>query len=203
VSQRGRHSGARSGGNLSHLFRVCLGVPCQRMSQESVGRDDELGVGIATHAVNGAGRTSAHGIRVATWMLGGDGDGTIGAAHDGAIVIEWIRTAEVDDEASVLRTAHKSDRGSDFDTESFVGLGVGNARGSGGVRALVALDVDGARRRGGTASVGRGTNAGRIRNRANVAFDFLLGVAASDEVGQQKRQHEQTTESYKIAISLH
>ena len=79
------------------------------VSRELVSRDDELGVGIATHTVNGAGRASAHGIRVATWMLGGDGDGTIGAAHDRAFVIEGIGVPKSDDEASVLRTAHKRD----------------------------------------------------------------------------------------------
>jgi hypothetical protein len=173
------------------------------VSRELVSRNDELGVGVATHAVNGAGRASAHGIRVATWMLGDDGDGSIGAAHDRPFVIEGIRAAEVDDEACVLRTAHEGDGGSDFNAEGFVLLGVGDARFCGCVGTLAAPDVDGAGRRSGAACVGGCTNAGGIGSGANVALDFLLGVAASDEVGQQKRQHEQTTESYKIAISLH
>ena len=101
------------------------------VSRELVSRDDELGVGIATHAVDGAGSASANGVGVAAGMLGGNGDGTIGAAHDGAIVIEWIRAAEVDDEASVLRTAHKGDRGADFNAEGFVRLGIGDVGGSG------------------------------------------------------------------------
>src|SRR5260370_18789754 len=173
------------------------------MCRELVSGNDELGGGIATHAVDGAGGTSTNGVGVAAGMLSSDGDGTIGPTHDGTFVIKGIGAAEVDDEASVLRTAHKGDRGADFNAEGFVGLGVGNIGGSGRVGTLAALDVDGARRGSGTAGVRRGTNASSIRSRANVAFDFLLGVAASDDVGQQKRQHEQTTESYKIAINLH
>ncbi len=173
------------------------------MSRELVGGDDELGVGIAAHAVNGAGSTSANGVGVATGMLGGDGDGTIGAAHDSALVIEGIGVAEIDDKAGVFRATHKGNSRANFNAKRFVGLGVGNARRSGGVGALVALDVDGAGRRGGAASVGRGANAIRIGGRANVAFDFLFGVAASDEVGQEKRQDEQTTESCEIAMNLH
>ena len=64
------------------------------VSRELVSRDDELGVGIATHAVDGAGSASANGIGVAAGMLGGDGDGTVGAAHDRAFVIEGIGAAE-------------------------------------------------------------------------------------------------------------
>lgn len=203
MSQRGRHSGARTGGNLSHLIRVCLGVPSRGMSQELVSGDDELRVGIAAHAVDCACGASTDGVSVAAGMLGGNGDGTISATHDRALVVKWIGAAEVNDEAGILGTAHERDARSNFNAERFVRLGVGNVGRSGGVRALVALDVDGARRRGGAASVGRGANAGRIGSRAHVAFDFLLGVAASDEVGQQKRQHEQTTESCKIAIDLH
>jgi hypothetical protein len=92
-------------------------------------------------------------------MLSGDGDGTVGATHDGTLVVKGIGVAEVNDEARVFRATRKGYGGADFNAESFVGLGAGNARGGGGVRALVALDVDGARRRGGAASVARGANA--------------------------------------------
>jgi hypothetical protein len=132
------------------------------MSRELVGGNNELSVGVAAHAVDGAGSASANGIGVTARMLGGNGDGTISAAHDRAFMVKGIGAAEVNDEARVLGTAHKRDAGSNFNAEGFVGLGVGNARGSGGVRALVALDVDGARRRGGTASVGRGANTSGI-----------------------------------------
>jgi|SRR6516164_6011600 len=165
------------------------------MSRELVGGNDKLRVGVAAHAVDSACGASTDGVSVAAGVPGGNGDRTIGAAHDRAFVIKGIGAAEVNDEAGVLGTAHEGDAGSDFNAERFVGLGVGNIRRSGGVRPLVTLDVDGAGRGGGAASVGLGATAGRIGRRTNVAFDFLLGVAASDEVGQQKRQKEQTAES--------
>jgi hypothetical protein len=88
-------------------------------------------------------------------MLGDHGDGSIGTAHDRPFVVEGIRAAEVDDEACVLGTAHEGDRGSDFNAEGFVLLGVGDARFCGCVGTLAAPDVDGARRGSGTAGVQR------------------------------------------------
>ena len=173
------------------------------VTRELVSRDDELGVGIAAHAVDGAGSASANGAGVAAGMLGDHGDGSIGAAHDRPFVVKWIGAAEVNNEAGILGTAHERDASSNFNAEGFVLLGVGDARFCGCVGTLAAPDVDRAGRRRGSACVGNCTNASRIRSRANVAFDFLLSVAASDEVGQQKRHHEQTTESYKVAINLH
>jgi hypothetical protein len=69
---------------------------------ELIGRDDELRVGVAAHGVDGAGGASANGVGVAAGMLRDDGDGTVGAAHDGTFVIEGIGVAEVNDEAGVF-----------------------------------------------------------------------------------------------------
>jgi len=121
-----------------------------------------LRVGVAAHAVDRAGSASANGIGVAAGMLCGNADGTISATHDRAFVVKWVGAAEVNDEAGILGTAHERDARSNLDAERFVGLGVWNVGRSGGVRPLVALDVDGASRRGGAARVGRGANAGRI-----------------------------------------
>ncbi len=79
-----------------------------------------MGVGVAAHAVDGAGRASSDGVAVATGMLGRDGNGAIRSSYDRAIVIEWIGAAIVDHEARVLRTAHKGDAGSHLHTECFV-----------------------------------------------------------------------------------
>jgi hypothetical protein len=166
-----------------------------RLSRELVGGNDELGVSVAAHAVDGAGNASAHGVGVAAGMLGGDGDRPIGTTYDGTFVVEGIGAAEVDDEASVLRTAHKGNGGPNSNAEGFIGLGVRNARGRSGIGAPAALDVDGAGRGSGAARVGCGTNTGRIGSRADVALDFLLGVLANDESSQEKRQDQQTTKN--------
>jgi len=136
----------------------------ERSSEESIGGNDELGVGLATHAVDGAGGASANRVGVTAGMLGDHSDGTIRTAHDGALVIEGIGAAEVNDEAGVLRGAGEGDGGANFDAEGFVRLGVGNARGRGGIGPLAAPDVDGAGRGGRTASVRRAANTGRIGN---------------------------------------
>jgi hypothetical protein len=172
-------------------------------NSKSIGGNDELSVGVAAHAVDGAGGASSDGIGIAAGMLGGDGDGTIGTTHDDTVVIEGIGGAEVDDEAGVFGAAHKGDGGAHFNAEGFVGLSAGNARGRGGIGSPAALDVDGAGRGSGAASVRCGTNAGRICSGANVALDFLFGVLANDETSQEKRQDEQTTENCQIAINLH
>jgi len=175
----------------------------RRLSRELVGRNNELGVRIAAHAINGSGDASSDGVGVAAGMLGGDCDRAIGTSYDGAFVIEGIGSTEVDDEPGVLRTAHKSNSGPCFNAEGFVGLGVGNARGRSGIRAPAALDVDGAGRGSRTAGVGCGTNTSRIRSRADVALNFLFSVLADDETGQKERQEKQTEENCKIAAKLH
>ena len=166
-----------------------------RNERELVSGNDQLGVGVAAHPVDGAGGASADGVGVAAGMLGGEGNGAIRAAYDGALVIEGIGSAEVDDEAGVLGTARKCDGGAHLNTEGFVGLGIGNARGRGGIGTPATPDVDGAGRGSGTARVGCGTNTGPIGSRADVALDFLRGVLANDEISQQKWQDEQTTKS--------
>jgi hypothetical protein len=70
-------------------------------------------------------------------MVGDDGDGAVGATHDGALAIEGIGAAEIDDKAGVLRATHKGNSRADFNAESFVGLGVGNARRSCGWRIVI------------------------------------------------------------------
>ena len=136
-------------------------------------------------------------------MLGDHGDGTIGAAHDGAFMVKGIGTTEVNHEAGVFGATHKSDCGADLNAEGLVGLGIGDARGSGGVGALVALDVYGAGRRDGAASVGSGANAGGIGGLADVILDFLFAVLANNKTGHEKRQNEHTSENCEIAVNFH
>src|SRR6516162_11516253 len=94
------------------------------VTRELVSRDDELGVGIAAHSVDGAGSASANGVGVAAGMLGDHGDGSIGTAHDRPFVVKWIGAAEVNNEAGILGTAHERDASSNFNAEGFVLLGV-------------------------------------------------------------------------------
>ena len=155
---------------------------------ELVSGNDQLGVGVAAHPVDGAGGASADGVGVAAGMLGGDDNGAIRAAYDSAFMIEGIDGAEADNKAGVLGTARKCDGGAYLNTEGFVGLGIGNAGGRGGIRTPATSDVDGAGRGSGTARVGCGTNTGPIGSRAGVALDFLRGVLANDEISQQKWQ---------------
>jgi hypothetical protein len=136
-------------------------------------------------------------------MFGDDGDGSISAAHDGAFVVEGIGAAEVDHEAGVFGTAHEGYGGSDFNAEGFVLLGIWNARFCGGEGALAAPDIDRARRRSGATGVGGGTNTGGIGGGADVVFNFLFGVLADDEAGEEKRKNQETTENCKVAVHLH
>jgi len=106
--------------------------------------NDELGFGVATHALNGAGGASAYGIDIAAGTLCDDGDGAVAATQNESFVIEWIGAYEVDDKAGILRTASEDDRGADFNAESRVRLGLGNAGGRGRI-GVPAPDVDGAR----------------------------------------------------------
>ena len=85
-----------------------------------VSRNDQLGVGVATHPVDSAGRASPDRVRVATGMLGGDGNGAIRAAYDCTLVIKRVGAAVVDHEARVLGTTHKGDAGAHFNAEGFV-----------------------------------------------------------------------------------
>jgi hypothetical protein len=188
-----------------HEYRQLSSRPAsRRLSRELVGRNNELGVRIAAHAIDGSGDASSDRVGVAAGMLGRDCDRAIGTSYDGAFVIEGIGTTEVDDEPGVLRTAHKSNSGPCFNAEGFVGLGVGNARGRSGIGAPAALDVDGAGRGSRTAGVGCGTNTSRIGSRADVVLNFLFfGVLADDETGQKERQDKQTEENCKIAVKLH
>jgi hypothetical protein len=57
------------------------------MSRELIGGNDELGVGLAARAVDGAGGASASRVGVTAGMLGDHGDRAI-RAHDGALVIQ-------------------------------------------------------------------------------------------------------------------
>lgn len=162
-----------------------------------------MSFGVAAHAIDRAGGASADRIRVATWMFGGDGDGTIGATNDRTFVGKRIRLAEVNDEASVFGTGGESDGGADFNAEGFVGLGVGDTRSSGCVSASATPDIDGARRGSGTTSVGLRANACEIGCRANVILDILFGLLANVWTSQEKRQDEQTGDCNKITISFH
>jgi len=172
-------------------------------SRELVGGNDELGVGIAAHAVDGAGSASTNRIGVAAGMFGDDSDGTIRTAHDGTLVIEGIGAAEVNNEAGILGSAHESDAGANFNAEGFVFLGTGNAWGRGGVGTLAALYVDGTGRRSRATGVSRGANASGIGSRTDVVLDFVFGVLAIDEASQEQRKDEQTAENSKIAVNLH
>src|ERR1700739_1927885 len=114
-------------------------------------------------------------------MLGGDGNRAIGAAKNGAWVVEGIGVPEVDDEPSVLGTGHESHACAHLDTKCFVGLGVRNARRRRSVGTPAPPDVDGAGSGGGTTRVRHGTNTSGIRSRADVALDFLRSVPASKD----------------------
>src|ERR1700739_2497682 len=107
-------------------------------------------------------------------MLGGHGNGTIGAANDGTFVIKGVGAAEVDDEAGIPRITHKGDGGTNLDAEGFVGLGVGNARRRGCIGTPASPDVDGAGRGRGTARVRPDANTFGVGSRAYVALNFLL-----------------------------
>lgn len=106
-------------------------------------------------------------------MLSSDGEGTIGATHDGTFVIKGIAAAENHDEARVFgATRHRGDGRADFN--SLVGLGVGSARRSGGIDPLAALDVDGARRGSGTAGVRRGQMLAGLDTQTDVGSRALV-----------------------------
>ena len=62
-------------------------------------------------------------------MLGGYGDGPIGTAHDGALVVKGIGGAEIQDKPRVLGRASEGEGGASLDAEGFVGLGAGDTRG--------------------------------------------------------------------------
>ena len=68
-------------------------------------------------------------------MLGGDSNGAIGPANDGAWMVEGIGAAEVDDESCVLGTGHEGYAGANFNAERFVGFGVRNAWRRGSARS--------------------------------------------------------------------
>jgi hypothetical protein len=55
---------------------------------KSIGGNDELSISIAAHAIDRAGGASSDGVGVTAGMLCRDGDGAIGAADDGTLVIE-------------------------------------------------------------------------------------------------------------------
>ena len=95
-------------------------------------------------------------------MLRGDSNRAIGAANDGAWVVEGIGAAEVDDESSVLGTGHEGHAGPNFNAECFIGLGVRNARRRGCIGTPTSSDVDGAGRGRGTTRVRFRTNTGGI-----------------------------------------
>jgi hypothetical protein len=73
----------------------------RRIGRQLIGGNDELGVSIAAHAVNGAGGASSNCVSVAAGMLSGDGDGAIRAADDGTLMIEGVFGAEINDEPRV------------------------------------------------------------------------------------------------------
>ena len=146
-----------------------------------------MSVSVAAHAVDRAGGAGADGVGVATRMFGGDGDGTIRAADDGTFVVKRIVLTEVNDETDALGTGRKRYGGAHLNAESFVGLGVGDARFRGCVVVSAAPDVDGARRGNRAASVGLSTKACGIGRGANVIFDLLLGLLAHDETSPEKR----------------
>ena len=154
------------------------------LNRESVGRNNQLGVGVAAHTVDSTRGASSDRIGVAAWMLGGHGNGAIRAAQDGTLVIKWIGTVEVDDEASVLRIAHKGDGGADLNAEDFVGFCVGYARGRGGIGAPAAPDVDGTGSGRGTTRVLCGAHACGIRSRTGIVLNFLFGVLTDHITGE-------------------
>ena len=91
------------------------------MCRELGGGNDERGVGIATNTVDSASGACTNGVGVAAGMLSSDGDGTIGATHDGAFVIKGMGAAEINEEARVFGAAHKGDGRADFNAEGLVG----------------------------------------------------------------------------------
>ena len=64
--------------------------------------NDELRDVLAAHAVDRSRRTRAQRIGIAARMLGGNRNGPIGPAHNGALVIKGIGIAKIYDEAGVL-----------------------------------------------------------------------------------------------------
>ena len=84
----------------AHVFRANEIV--DEGAWKSVGGNNELRVSIAAHAIDRAGGASSDRVGVAAGMLGRDGDGAIGAADDGTLVIEGVCGAKIDDEARVL-----------------------------------------------------------------------------------------------------
>ena len=82
----------------------------------------------AAHAVHGSGGTRPDRIGIAAGMLGGYGDGPIGTAHDGALVVKGIGGAEIQDKPRVLGRASEGEGGASLDAEGFVGLGAGDTR---------------------------------------------------------------------------
>jgi len=162
----------------------CSGRDGRGLNRESVGRNNQLGVGVAAHTVDSTRGASSDRIGVAAWMLGGHGNGAIRAAHDGTLVIKWISTVEVDDEASVFRTAHKGDGGADLNAEDFVGFCVGYARSCGGRGAPAAPDVDGTGSGRGTTRVLCGAHACGIRSRTGIVLNFLFAVLTDHITGE-------------------
>jgi len=88
--------------------------------------DDKLYVGLAAHAVDGAGPAGSCGVLVASGFLGHSGDGAVRAADDGSGVIEWRVGAKVDDKPDVFAGALPLDLASGFDTEERVAFGIRN-----------------------------------------------------------------------------
>ena len=94
-------------------------------------------------------------------MLRGYGDRAIGAAYDGTIVIERIGSAKIDDKSGVPGATHERNGGAKFNAESFVGLGIGDARRRRGIVATTAPNLYGA---------GHGSGAAGIRCRTNTRW---------------------------------
>ena len=176
---------------------------CLQGCRKLVAGNDELSVSVAAHAIDRAGGASADGIRVATWMLGSDGDGTIRAANDGAFVVNGIVLPEINDETCVLGTGGESDGRTDLYAERFVGFGIGDIRRRCSVGALASPDINGAGRGSGSARIGHCANACGVGRGANVIFDFLLGVFARDQTRQQNWQGEKTANNCKTSVDLH
>jgi hypothetical protein len=175
-------NGDHNNKSLNFVFKIRAAPGGRRL----VSGNDELGVGVAAHAVNGSGGACAYRVGIAAGVLGDDGDGAIGTAHNGAFVIERIGAAKVNNKAGVLGAAHKGDRGADLDAKGFVGLGVGNARRRGGVSSLAALDVDRTGRGSRAASISSRANTCGIGSRADVTLDFFLRILTEDVTGQEK-----------------
>jgi hypothetical protein len=165
---------------------VCVlrGRDGRGLNQESVRRNNQLGVGVAAHTVDSTGGASSDGIGVTAWMFGGDGNGAIRAAYDSTLVIKRINTSEVDDEAGILRTAHKGDGGANLNAEDFVGFCVRYARGRGCTGAPAAPDVDGTGSGRGTTRVLCGAHACGIRSQTCIVLNFLFGVLTDHITGE-------------------